>query len=118
MSWARAVDETTDAIASADASGLVSPAVIDGARAQLRYRVARLERRFVAAAKRTAGSAMRDLATLRGALYPNGHRQERVLNFIPFLARGGLELLDAMRLEALRHAASLVGGGGDSSPQG
>jgi uncharacterized protein YllA (UPF0747 family) len=107
---AASVERAADAIAAADASGLVSPAVIVGARAQLRHRVDRLERRVVAAAKRAARSAMRDLATLRGALYPNGARQERVLNFIPFLARGGPELLDAMRLEASLHASALVGG--------
>jgi uncharacterized protein YllA (UPF0747 family) len=115
---AATVERSTDAIAAADGSSLVTPAVIGGARAQLRHRVARLERRFVAAAKRSAGSAMRDVATLRGALFPNGSRQERVLNFIPFLARGGPELLDAMQTEAARHASNLVGGGGDSSALG
>jgi bacillithiol biosynthesis cysteine-adding enzyme BshC len=108
---AASVERAADAIGSADTSGLVSPAVIVGARAQLQHRVARLERRVVAAAKRNAVSAMRDLATLRGILYPNGARQERVLNFIPFLARGGRELLEAMQSEASSHASSLVGGG-------
>jgi uncharacterized protein YllA (UPF0747 family) len=108
---AASVERASDAIASADSSGLVSPAVIVGARAQLQHRVGRLERRVVAAAKRTAVSAMRDLATLRGVLYPNGARQERVLNFIPFLARGGKELLEAMQSEASFHSSSLVGGG-------
>lgn len=106
-----AVERATRAIAAADSAGLVPGAVIDGARGQLRHRVARLERRYVAAAKRTEHQAMHDLATLRGVLYPNGARQERALNFIPFLARGGPALLDAMRAAAGEHAAALVGGG-------
>jgi hypothetical protein len=54
---------------------------------------------------------MTDVATVRGALLPNGARQERTLNFMPFLARGGPALLDAMRREAARHAVGLLGGG-------
>jgi uncharacterized protein YllA (UPF0747 family) len=69
-----------------------------------------LERRYVAAAKRKEQAVMRDLATLRGALYPTGARQERILNFLPFLARGGPLLLEAMRAQAAEHAADLIGG--------
>jgi len=109
-----AVDQGVDAIAAADAAGLVSAAAIEGARAHLRHRTARLERRYLAAAKHAATTTMLDVATIRGAMLPNGERQERTLNFVPFLARGGPALLDAMRTEAARHAAGLLGGG--SSP--
>jgi uncharacterized protein YllA (UPF0747 family) len=89
----------------------VSGAAIEGARVHLRHRVARLERRYLAAAKHTAAAMMADVATVRGALRPNGTPQERALNFIPFLARGGPALVEAMRVQAARHASALVGGG-------
>lgn len=88
---------------------LVPAAAVDGARRSLEVRLDRLERRFVAAAKRTASEAMRDVAAARAALYPEGVRQERALNFLPFLARYGPALLDAMRDAAATHGARLVG---------
>jgi uncharacterized protein YllA (UPF0747 family) len=109
----QAVEAASRAVATADTGELIPHTAVEGARAHLRHRVSRLERRYIAAAKQVEQSAMRDLATLRGALYPTGARQERILNFIPFLARGGPALLESMRGEAARHAAALVGG--DSS---
>jgi hypothetical protein len=97
-------------VTSADATGLVSPAALEGARVHLRHRVARLERRYLGAAKHAAVAMMSDVATVRGALCPNGMRQERALNFMPFLARGGPALIESMRHEAARHAGVLVGG--------
>ncbi len=105
-----ATDGGIDAIVSADATGLVSPEAIEGTRIHLRHRVERLERRYAAEAKQAAAATMTDVATIRGALRPNGIEQERALNFIPFLARGGPALIDAMRREAARHAGDLVGG--------
>jgi bacillithiol synthase len=105
-----AIESGSRRLAAADTGELVPRAAIDGARTRLAFRVGRLERRYVAAAKRAEQGLLRDLATLRGALYPTGVRQERVLNFIPFLARGGTALLEAMRVEATRHAADLTGG--------
>jgi bacillithiol biosynthesis cysteine-adding enzyme BshC len=105
-----AVDLGVDDVAAGDAMGLVSPAAIEGARVHLRHRVARLERRYRAAAKQAATAMMTDVATVRGALRPNGIRQERVLNFVPFLARGGPALIESMRREAARHAGVLLGG--------
>jgi uncharacterized protein YllA (UPF0747 family) len=81
---------------------------VDGARRSLEVRLDRLERRYAAAAKRTATEAMRDLAVARAALYPEGTRQERSLNFLPFLARYGPTLLDAMRQSAGTHAHRLI----------
>ncbi len=106
-----AVDIGIDDVAAADPAGLVSGAAIEGARVHLRHRVAHLERRYLAAAKHAAAAVMTDVATVRGALRPNGMPQERVLNFIPFLARGGPALVESMRVEAARHAIALVGGG-------
>ena len=105
-----AIESGSRRLAAADVGKLVPSAAIDGARTRLAFRVGRLERRYVAAAKRAEQGVLRDLATLRGALYPTGERQERVLNFIPFLARGGAALLEAMQTEAMRHAAELTGG--------
>lgn len=107
---AKAVETGTRRVAAADRDTFVPEAVVEGARAHLSHRVSRLERRYLAAAKRGAQAVLRDLATLRGALYPGGARQERVLNFIPFLARGGMALLEAMQSEAARHASELAGG--------
>jgi hypothetical protein len=96
-------------LARVDSSHLIPPASIDGATRSVAHRLQRLERRYLAAVKRKRSDAMRDVATARAALHPNGSRQERVLNFIPFLARYGRPLLGSMCNEASRHAAVLVG---------
>ena len=54
---------------------------------------------------------MRDVGTVRGALYPLGTRQERALNVLPSLARHGTALWEGMLEQARRHAESLVAGG-------
>lgn len=90
-------------------SQLVDPRVVDGVERQMTWRADHLERRLIAAAKRREVATMRDVATLRGALYPGGTRQERALNFLPLLARNGRTLLDAMRRAAREHALSLLG---------
>ncbi|MBK6305518.1 MAG: bacillithiol biosynthesis BshC [Gemmatimonadetes bacterium] len=89
---------------------LLPRAVVDGMRRQMTWRAERLERRLVAALKRRDVDMRRDVATLRGALYPGGTKQERALNLIPILARHGLRVLDAMRIAARRHAEALVHG--------
>jgi len=89
-----------------EALGLTS--AVEGATRSLGHRLDRLERRIVAAIKRRDAARMRDVATLRAALRPNGGRQERVLNAIPLLTRSGCELLADMRRAAGPHAARLV----------
>ena len=83
------------------------PAVV-GAVHALEHRVDRLERRLLAGIKRRETEMMRDAATLRAALYPDGARQERRLNATPIFARHGLALLADMREAARPHAASLI----------
>jgi len=83
--------------------------VVEGARRQLLHRIDRLERRYVAAAKRREVELMTELATARGALFPRGKRQERALNFIPLLARYGPPLLDMMRARAASEMAAVAG---------
>ena len=53
--------------------------------------------------------ALHDIAVVSAALYPTGKRQERVLNFVPFLIRYGRELLETMRSDAERYAERFIG---------
>ncbi len=85
---------------------------VQGAVHALQHRVDRLERRLLAGIKRRETGSLRDVATLRAALYPMGIRQERALNLVPLLARHGTELLAEMRDAAAPHAQSLVGAAG------
>jgi len=94
--------------ASIDGVPVIAPRVPEGARIALGHRVDRLERRIVSAFARHAKDVALEVATARGALYPRGKPQERVLNFLPLLARQGDGLLDAMLIEASRHATQLV----------
>ena len=94
----------------ASEGGLLPVEVMDGVRRQMTWRIERLERRLVAALKRRDDAMRRDLATLQGALYPGGMRQERGLNLLPILARHGWGVVDAMRMAARRHAEALVHG--------
>jgi bacillithiol synthase len=106
----RALDERMDALAAAQQShGLVSNEVIAGARAQLRHRVERLERRVRAAATRGEKAAMHDLASIRAAIMPQGVRQERRLNLVPLLARHGDALIEQLTAGAAQHAGALIG---------
>ena len=97
------------ALEVSDRDELVPSASLQGLRRSLLHRVERAERRYLAAVKRRETNMMRDIATASGALYPDGKRQERVLNFVPFLARYGAPLLQQMRAEAEGHASGLVG---------
>lgn len=92
----------------AEAEALGLSAAVQGAMQSLQHRMDRLERRLVAGIKRREHDQLRDVATLRAALYPRGTRQERALNLLPFLARHGLALLAEMRDAAAAHARSLV----------
>lgn len=86
----------------------IGSAVAEGLRANLLRRLDRFERRLIAAAKRENSEVMHEVATARGSLYPLGKPQERTLNFIPFLARYGPALREAMMREALEHAKRLL----------
>lgn len=97
------------AIEAADTKQLIPPPVLAGIRRRLEHQFARLERRAVAAVKRREAMLMRDVATARGYFFPGGKPQERALSLVPFLARSGPRLLDAMLAEARSHATVLVG---------
>lgn len=98
-------------------NGLVSPRVVEGARTLVNHRIERLERRLLAAVKRRERDTVRELAAARAAVWPNGSRQERVLNFLPILARQGPTLLAQMRDAATGHARSIIGAGPSGSPR-
>ena len=99
------------ALEVSDSNQLVPPASLQGLRRSLLHRIERTERRYAAAVKRRETELMREVATAAAALYPNGKRQERVLNFVPFLTRYGQPLLETMRNSAERHAVGIVGAG-------
>ena len=101
------LDSLTQAIESENAP--VTAAVTGGLRANLMRRLDRFERRLIAAAKREHAETMEEIATARVSLFPFGSPQERVLNFVPFLARYGPELQNDMLGEARRYAAALTG---------
>jgi len=88
--------------------GLAPSATVDGTGRALEWRLSRLERRISAAVKARESALMRDLATVRGSLFPGGIRQERALNLIPLLARHGVGLLGEMRTNASVHVRSLL----------
>lgn len=88
----------------------LAPRVTEGISRGVDWRLTRFERRLTAAAKRREGDLMRDIGTLAGALYPGGLRQERMLNFLPFLARYGGALTRSMLDAARAHARGLVSG--------
>jgi uncharacterized protein YllA (UPF0747 family) len=92
----------------AASNGLVADTVLDGFRRTLEHRIARLERRLLAALKRRETEAMLRVATARGSLYPHGVRQERKLAFIPMLTRHGQPLVDEMLVAARVHARALI----------
>ena len=105
-----AIHRAVDALRAAleEERPLVERRVVEGAEGQLLHRVDRLERRVIAAAKRRESAIAADIDTAHAALYPLGRPQERMLNFIPILAREGPTLLEAMRRAAAAHAAGLV----------
>ena len=106
------LDELTKAVARERAP--VGASVTEGLRANLAKRLDRFERRLIAAAKRQHTEIMREIGTARGSLYPLGKPQERILNFVPLLARYGTVLQDEMLAEARHHAMHLVGGNATS----
>jgi bacillithiol synthase len=107
-----AVDRATAALAAdPDASTLVPEAAVAGAKRSILARLQRVERRYVAGVKRREVDLMRQVATARAHLFPDGERQERALSFIPMLARNGAPLIAAMRAAASAHVVAVVGSG-------
>jgi bacillithiol biosynthesis cysteine-adding enzyme BshC len=106
----RAAIEALPAALAPEANPLGLDRAVLGAMQSLQHRMERLERRLVAGIKRRERDLLRDVGTLRGALYPLGIRQERALNLVPMLSRNGVELLSEMRDAAGDHARRLIDG--------
>ncbi|HET6680460.1 MAG TPA: bacillithiol biosynthesis BshC [Gemmatimonadaceae bacterium] len=102
-------DQRLDALRVPMTPTLVPSEVLDGARRDVQQRIQRLERRLVAGVKRREQTLMQRIATARGALFPFNKRQERALNGMPFLARHGPELFDALQRDADAWAATVTG---------
>ncbi len=96
------------ALRTADETDLAPSTVAEGARRTMLHRLKRLERRYIAGVKRANEAAMRDIATLRGWLFPHGVRQERALNFIPTFARHGPDAIAALTRRVDEHVATLL----------
>ncbi len=79
--------------------------------AGIEYRLARLERRYAAAIKRRGTADLRDIEHLRAELFPNGAPQERVLSFVPFMARYGAGFVGAVAAAARTHVETVIQGG-------
>lgn len=93
-----------------DAAMAVPPSVVERLGDDLARRLARQERRLVAAVKRQEVEAMRQVAMVRGALRPYGRPPERTLSLVPLLVRYGVPLLEQMGAAARGHARALVRG--------
>ena len=89
----------------------MTTAALDGAVAQFSHRADRLERRVLAASKRQITAQLNKVAQAQSLLWPHGAPQERVVNPLPWLARYGSPLLDAMIHACDESAESLVHGG-------
>lgn len=106
----RAQIHTTAEVIRQSGSAL-EPAALDGAVSQFAHRADRLERRLLAASKRTIAAQLRRVEEAQSLLWPQGVPQERVVNPLPWLARYGTPLLDAMQQACDEGAATLVHGG-------
>lgn len=106
---AASVDSGFQALAATDRSQIAPPTVLDSARQAIHHWLEQLERRYMAGVRDAHRATLLELATLRGALFPGGVRQERRLNLIPTLARQGPAVFDAIRSHAAAHAATLLG---------
>jgi uncharacterized protein YllA (UPF0747 family) len=110
--WTQLEQQLADAVAvlgaAVRAEKLMPDPVIEGLDRSLKHRLTRAHRRLLAAVKRREEGARHDLMVASAALSPMGKRQERVLNFIPMLARGGEPLLQEMLSAADGHARALL----------
>ncbi|MBI2796361.1 MAG: bacillithiol biosynthesis BshC [Gemmatimonadetes bacterium] len=108
------LDEELAAIAAA-ATPEVPARSVEGTRLQLHGRADRLERRFLAAARRNDTELVRIMRVVRGALRPGGLRQERALAWWPFVARHGEALVRQLAEATGAHAGRLIAGTRDQA---
>ncbi len=99
---------TVDTIRNANAS--IERAALDGAAAQFSHRADRLERRVLAASKRTITAQLLKVEQAQSLLWPHGSPQERVVNPLPWFARYGTPLLERLQQVCAEDAATHVHG--------
>lgn len=104
----RSEAEVLDALVAHDESLRRS---VGSMRATAEFRVERLERRLAAARKRSGSPDLRDVRLAQASVYPDGAPQERVLSFIPFMARYGDEFTKGIQAATALHADELIRGG-------
>jgi uncharacterized protein YllA (UPF0747 family) len=92
------------------AGGSIERAAIDGAGAQFSHRADRLERRVLAASKRTIGAQLLKVEQAQSLLWPHGSPQERVVNPLPWFARYGSPLLERLQAVCAEDASAHVHG--------
>lgn len=103
------VHESVRVLATAvERHDLLPAPVLEGLERGIEHRLSRGERRLLAAVKRREERTRRDLGAASAALFPMGSRQERVLNYIPMLARGGEALMRQLCGATTEHATSLL----------
>ncbi len=99
---------TVDTIRFANAS--IERAALDGAAAQFAHRADRLERRILAASKRTITAQLHKVDQAQSLLWPQGAPQERVVNPLPWFARYGSPLLERLQQACAEDASTHVHG--------
>jgi len=99
--------DTLDALVHDDESLRRS---VGSMRATAEFRVERLERRLAAAQKQRGSPELRDVRLAQASLYPGGVPQERVLSFVPLLARFGEEYVGGVITAATVLATEIVRG--------
>lgn len=99
--------DTLDALVHDDESLRRS---VGSMRATAEFRVERLERRLAAAQKQRGSPELRDVRLAQASLFPGGAPQERVLSFVPLLARYGEEYVRGVIDAAATLAMEIVRG--------
>jgi len=81
-------------------------------RRKIEYQIAKIARKSAAQMLAKDEQAQRDAASLRGLVFPEGHLQERLYSFIPFLAKFGPglvgDLYEHVRIECPDHQFVVV----------
>lgn len=110
--WKNLEDQVQSAVRAlgeaVEQTSLMPPQVIEGLERSLAHKLSRAERRLLAAVKRREERVRRDLMVVSAAVFPLGQRQERMLNHVPMLTRGGPELVEALKVAARAHANGLL----------
>jgi uncharacterized protein YllA (UPF0747 family) len=83
---------------------------VESARNQALGATQEIEKKLLAALKRTNDTAFQQLARARTALFPDGDSQERVLTVASFTARYGGEVMEVIASAAHAHADRLLEG--------